>query len=70
VLAAEGRIDAERDTCPENPVLLRLIITFEEDPTATAGFVGVTATEKSPVTVIVTVAEWDTIPYLPVIVTM
>jgi hypothetical protein len=68
VLGAEGRIDAERDTCPENPVLLRLIITFEEDPTATAGFVGVTVTEKSPVTVIVTVAEWDTVPYLPVIV--
>jgi len=51
-------------------VLLRLIITFEEDPTATAGFVGVTVREKSPVTVIVTVAEWDTVPYLPVIVTV
>ena len=52
MLGEEGRIDAERDTCPESPVLFRLIITFEEDPTATAGFVGVTVTEKSPVTVI------------------
>jgi hypothetical protein len=69
VLGEVGRIDAERDTCPEKPVLLRLIITFVEDPTATAGFVGVMLSEKSPVTVIVTVAECDVVPYLPVTVT-
>jgi len=69
VLGAEGRIDAERETCPEKPVLLRLIITFDEDPTGTAGFVGVTVREKSPVIVIVTVAKCDVVPYLPVIVT-
>jgi hypothetical protein len=69
VFGAEGRIDAERDTCPEKPVLLRLTITFEEDPTATAGFVGVALREKSPVTVSVTVAEWDVVPYLPITVT-
>ena len=69
MFGVEGRIDAERDTWPKKPVLLRLMITFEEDPTATAGFVGVIATEKSPVTVIVTVAECDTVPYLPATVT-
>jgi hypothetical protein len=50
-------------------VLFRLTITFEEDPTATAGFEGVTLTEKSPVTVIVTVAEWVPVPNFPIIVT-
>ena len=69
MFGAEGRIDAERDTCPEKPVLLRLIMTFAEDPTATAGFVGATLSEKSPVTVIVTIAECDVVPYLPVTVT-
>ncbi len=54
---------------PEKPVLFRLTITFEEDPTATAGFDGVTLTEKSPVTVIVTVAEWVPVPNFPIIVT-
>ena len=62
----EGSIDDESDTWPEKPVLFRPTMTFVEDPTETLGLLGETLTEKSPVTVIKTVAECTKLPLFPV----
>jgi hypothetical protein len=68
---AVGDTDADIETTPVKPWLLVVMVEVADWPAMKlAGVASPAVTEKSPVTVTVTVAVWDSVPLAPVTVTV